>query len=120
MGQESHYTSASLGGIKRGDSEETGDLEAQPTETADRAGSGASGANSGASGKVTGDASAGGGETRGETMLSGDSELDDLTVKDAADPTLGLTGIGDVEAEDWAADTGPKRSTESEAPHHKR
>ncbi len=120
MGQESHYTSASLGGIKRGDSDETGDLEARPTETADRAGSGASGGNSGASGKVTGDASAGGGETRGETMLSGDSELDDLTVKDASNPSLGLTGIGDVEAEDWAADTDPERSTESEAPHHKR
>lgn len=120
MGQESHYTSSSLGGIKRGDSEETGDLEAQPTATADRGGSGATGGNSGASGIVTGDPSAGGGETVGETMLTGDGDLDDLTVKDASDPDLGLTGIGNVPAEDWAADTGPTRSTEAEAPHHKR
>ncbi len=120
MGQESHYTSASLGGIKRGDSDETGDLEAQPTETADRGGSGASGGNGGASGNVTGDASAGGFETKGETPLKGDGGLDDLTVKDASDPDLGLTGIGSVPADDWAADTGPSKSTEAEAPHHKR
>ncbi len=112
MGQESHYTSANLGGIKRGDSSETGDLDAQPTATADRGGSGSYA-------QVTGDASAGGGETVGETPLRGDGGLDDLTVKDATDPDLGLTGIEGSPSQDWAADTGPTVSTESEAPHHK-
>lgn len=119
MGQESHYTSSNLGGIKRGDSDETGDLEAQPTATSDRGGSGASGGNSGASGRVTGDASAGGGEAKGGTPLTGDGALDDLTVKDASDPDLGLTGLDDVPADDWAADTGDTQSTEAKAPHHK-
>ena len=32
MGQESYYTSSNTGGIKRGDSAETGDLQAQPDE----------------------------------------------------------------------------------------
>ena len=119
MAYQSNFTSANAGGIKRGDREDTGDLEVQPTATADRAGSGASGGNSGASGRVTGDASAGG-AGYGETPFTGDSELDELTVMDAADPALGLTGIGQVEAEDWAADSGPTRSTEAESPHHKR
>jgi len=118
MGQESHYTSANLGGIKRGDSEETGDLEAQPTATADRAGAGASGGNSGASGRVTGDPSAAG-VSRGDKLLKSDGGLDDLTVKDASDPDLGLTDVGDVPADDWAADTGPTHSTEEKSPHRK-
>ena len=45
--------------------------------------------------------------------LGGD--LEDLTVKDATDPDLGLTGIGDVPAQDWAADTGPARTGEAAA-----
>ncbi|MCU1261174.1 MAG: hypothetical protein JWO80_4059 [Bryobacterales bacterium] len=109
----SHYTSRNLGGVKRGDGDETGDLEARPTETADRAGSG-----SGA--KVTGDPSALG-VSRGETPLkTGDTELDDLTAMDADDPDLGLTDIGDVGPDDWAADTGPTRSGEEAAPRRKR
>src|ERR1700679_491128 len=80
----SNYTSPNQGGIKRGDRAETGDLEARPSETADNAVSDAT---------------------------SGD-ELDQLTVKDVDDPDLGLTDIGDVPAEDWAADTGPTRSAE--------
>ena len=41
-----------------------------------------------------------------------DPGVEDLTVKDATDPDLGLTGIGDVPAQDWAADTGPTRTGE--------
>jgi hypothetical protein len=109
----SHYTSRNLGGIKRGDSEETGDLEAQPTETADRAGSGA-----GAT--VTGDPSALG-VSRGQTPLkTGDTELDELTVKDATDPDLGLTDVGETGPDDWAADTGETRTGEEAAPSRKR
>ncbi len=75
----SHFTSSNLGGIKRGDSEETGDMEARPSEKPHRA---------------------------------GNSEVDELTVMDADDPDLGLTDIGDVGPDDWAADTGPTRSGE--------
>jgi hypothetical protein len=109
----SHYTSSNLGGIKRGDSAETGDLEARSTETADRAGSGAGA-------KVTGDPSALG-VSRGMTPLkTGDTDLDDLTVKDASDPDLGLTDIGDASPDDWAADTGPTHTGEEKAPSRKR
>ncbi|HZL56998.1 MAG TPA: hypothetical protein VFC21_07955 [Bryobacteraceae bacterium] len=112
----SHYTSANLGGIKRGDGAETGDLEARPTQTVDRAGSGTD--SGGAT--VTGDPSALG-VSRGQTPLkTGDSALDELTVKNASDPDLGLTDIGDVPPDDWAADTGPTRSTEEAAPSRKR
>jgi hypothetical protein len=85
----SHYTSANLGGIKRGDSEETGDLEARPTEKSDQ-------------------------------DLQPDEGLDELTVKDASDPSLDLTNIGEVPPEDWAANTGPTRTNEEAAPSHKR
>jgi hypothetical protein len=109
----SNYTSANTGGIKRGDSEETGDLEARPTETADRAGSGAGAG-------VTGDPSALGVGRGPVTLKPGDTELDELTVKDATDPELGLTDIGEVGPDDWAADTGPTRSEEEAAPSRKR
>src|SRR4051812_23697995 len=113
MGQQSHYTSSNLGGVKRGDSAETGDLEAGPTETADRAGSG------GGPNVTTGDASALG-ASRGRTPLHPDgNDLDDLTVMDADDPTLGLTNIGEVPPDDWAADTGPTHSAEADAPSRK-
>jgi hypothetical protein len=36
--------------------------------------------------------------------------LEDLTILEADDPTLGLTDIGDVPPDDWAADTGPSRN----------
>ena len=41
------------------------------------------------------------------------SDLDDLNVRPAQDPSLGLTNVGDREPEDWAADTGPTRTAES-------
>ena len=43
-------------------------------------------------------------------------DIDDLSIVDATDPGLGLTNIGDVQADDWAADTGPTQSDEA-APH---
>jgi hypothetical protein len=73
------------GGIKRGDSAETGGEEAGPTD---------------------------GAGPEDETELLHQADLDDLTVLDADDPSLGLTDIGDVPPEDWAADTGPTHSAE--------
>jgi hypothetical protein len=88
----SNYTDANLGGIKRGDSAETGDLEARPDETADNAES-----------------------LTSEVPLDIGDELGELTIMDADNPDLGLTDIGEVPAEDWAADTGPTRTTEEAA-----
>ena len=73
------------GGIKRGDSIETGDEKAQPT---------------------------GGNSPDDQTESLGQDDLDVLTVTDADDPNLGLTDIGGVPADDWAANTGPTRSAE--------
>src|SRR5579884_4363520 len=113
------------GGIKRGDRADTGDLEARPTEGVSEAGSGVQGGGS-AVGHPTDNPSALGDEaTIGESVLSGTPEagegtdentwdIGDLTVLDATDPSLGLTNIGDVPADDWAADTGPTRSGEAE------
>lgn len=76
------------GGIKRGDSAETGDEEAGPTA---------------------------GAEPEDDTESLGDTDLDDLTVLNADDPSLGLTDIGGVPADDWAADTGPTHSAEEKS-----
>jgi hypothetical protein len=65
-----------------------------------------------------------GGLQRGDRKDTGDLEarptepgdyedLEDLTVREATDPELGLTGIGNVPAQDWAAGTGPDRSPEA-------
>ena len=122
MGSESNYTSASTGGIKRGDRAETGDLEARPSDGVSRAGSGVHGGGGGAEGHVTADPSSLGTEGPGATELvgtplhTGDTELDELTVMDAADPNLGLTNVGDIPPDDWAADTGPTHSGEADAP----
>jgi hypothetical protein len=42
----------------------------------------------------------------------GSGGIDDLTIVDADDPNLGLTDIGDIGPDDWAADTGPTRTPE--------
>jgi hypothetical protein len=73
------------GGIKRGDRADTGDNEAQPTVYPKR--------------------------SEDPTSVS---VLEELTVTDADDPKLGLTNIGDVPADDWAADTGPTHSAEAD------
>jgi len=116
MGSESHYTSSNLGGIKRGDGADTGDLEAAPTESSDRTGSGK---RKTTVAHVTGDASALG-RKRGMTPLEPDNVLDDLTVKDVTDASLGLTNTPEKPAEDQDADSGPTRSEESEAPSRRR
>src|SRR5579884_317404 len=114
------------GGIKRGDRADTGDLEARPTEGVSEAGSGVQGGGS-AVGHPTDNPSALGDEaTIGEGVLSGTPEagegtdentgdIGDLTIMDATDPSLGLTNIGDVPADDWAADTGATHSGEEES-----
>lgn len=106
------------GGIKRGDREETGDLEAQPTETV---GSGGSGART-SGGQITADPSSiapddeGGATARGETeyLEDGGAGIDDLTVKPADDGSLGLTNVPGHPSEDWAADTGSTKTAEGE------
>lgn len=41
---------------------------------------------------------------------SGSGGIDELHVVSADDPTLGLTDIGNIGADDWAANTGPSRA----------
>lgn len=73
------------GGIKRGDRAATGDEQAGPTADA---------------------------QPEDQTELLNQSDLDDLTILNADDPTLGLTDIDAVPPEDWAADSGLTRSVE--------
>lgn len=105
------------GGIRRGDKKETGDLEARPNEGTGPGGSGVPGGAGDSSGRPTAETDAladGPGDSSiGVATLNGDSDLEDLTIHDASDADLGLTGIGDVPAEDWAADTGPTRTGET-------
>ena len=51
-----------------------------------------------------------------EDLMDNDNDIEGLSIVDATDPSLGLTNIGDVPADDWAADTGPTQSDEA-APH---
>jgi hypothetical protein len=88
-------------GIKRGDSERTGDLEARVGHeyTADEV------ATESERPGVDFDL----GETEGiDVGSSGD--LEDLTIVSADDPNLGLTNFGEQGPDDWAADTGPTRN----------
>lgn len=84
-GSVTYSCSANDGGIKRGDRADTGDEAAAPTA---------------------------GAEPADESESIGQSDLDDLAVLDAGDPSLGLTDIDDVPPQDWAANTGPARSAE--------
>jgi hypothetical protein len=95
--------------INRGDREDTGDNEAQPDEM----GSGPA--------HPTVDPTSFGGTTsisHSETDSSAIEEEvredDGFEIEDATDGRLGLTGIGNHPAEDWAADTGPTRTPESD------
>ncbi|MBV8819155.1 MAG: hypothetical protein JO022_12410 [Acidobacteriaceae bacterium] len=104
------------GGIKRGDRADTGDLEARPTEGVSEAGSGVVGGEDDAIGHPTANPDSLGGTTSfdssGVASLGGNGDLEDLTILDASDPSLGLTDVGEVPADDWAADTGPTHSGE--------
>jgi len=50
---------------------------------------------------------------RTQTGGSDGATIDELSVRNADDPSLGLTNVGDRPAEDWAANTGPTRAAES-------
>ena len=76
------------GGLKRGDRADTGDNEARPTEGVGRGGSGVHGGGGGATGNPTADASSMGGNRPTNRGAAGNE--DDLTIRDADDPTLGL------------------------------
>jgi hypothetical protein len=95
--------------IHRGDREGTGDNEAQPTET----GSGPA--------RPTADPTSLGGTTsirqpptRGFDVHEVLGDSDGMEVVEPTDGRLGLTDIGNVPPDDWAADTGPTKSPESE------
>ena len=95
-----------------------GDNEAAPTEGVGTGGSGHPNAPSetgdssslGADSRV-GRGGAGAGGTEAE-LIHGDDALDDLAVTDRTDPNLGLTNIGLIGPDDWAADIGPSRTAE--------
>jgi hypothetical protein len=94
--------------IKRGDREDTGDNEARPTET----GSGAA--------IPTVDSTSLGATTsirqQPKRGFNAEEELREdygMEVMQPTDGRLGLTDIGDVPPDDWAADTGPTKSAES-------
>lgn len=97
------------GGIDRGDRHDTGDDEARPTETG-----------SGPARPTADPTSLGGGTSIPQPPVSGfdaDEELRDNYGMEVVEPTdgrLGLTDIGDIPPDDWAADTGPTKSPESE------
>jgi len=100
------------GGIKRGDGFDTGDNQAAPNDGTGPDGSGVRAGDDGPAGMPTFDPSSdeevyGGGETFEAEAHSGSGTIDDLTILDADDPSLGLTNTDDVPADDWAADTGP-------------
>lgn len=94
--------------IQRGDREDSGDNEARPTET----GSGPA--------EPTVDPTSLGGTSsiRRSPAAPFDAEEevrenDGMEVVEPTDGRLGLTNIGDVPADDWAADTGPTKTPES-------
>ncbi|MCW5978032.1 MAG: hypothetical protein KIT09_08130 [Bryobacteraceae bacterium] len=86
-----------------------------------RGGSGARGVDDGPAGRATGNPSAGG-SSPGKPYFgvndalgiedAGDGGLDDLTVTEATDPSLGLTNRGRKRPQDWAANTGPTREAD--------
>lgn len=95
--------------INRGDREDTGDNEAQPDEM----GSGPA--------HPTVDPTSFGGASSIRHPSSDPSgieqevlEDDSFEIVEASDGRLGLTNIGNKPAEDWAADTGPTMTPESE------
>jgi hypothetical protein len=107
-------------GARRGDRAGSGDEDARPNEGVTPAGSGVPGGEDEWSGHPTADPSAlAGGPvsgSKGIAEIGRSGDIEDLTVLDATDPSLGLTNVGEAPADDWAADTGPTRTGEA-APH---
>ena len=95
--------------IKRGDREDTGDDQARPTQTG-----------SGPAIPTVDSTSLGGTSSirqHPERGFNAEAELREdygMEVMEATDGRLGLTDIGDIPPDDWAADTGPTKSAESE------
>jgi len=76
-------------------------------------GSGVRAGDDGPAGMPTADPSAGGlggGSAPLEYNQANSGGIDDLHVTTADDPTLGLTDIGEVPPQDWAANSGPSRN----------
>jgi hypothetical protein len=95
--------------IKRHDREDTGDNEARPDEM----GTGDA--------RATGDPASLGGTSSirypSSDRFDPTEELRDVDGMETMLPTdgrLGLTNVGDVPADDWAANTGPTRTAEEE------
>jgi hypothetical protein len=104
-----HYLGPNDSSINRGDREDTGDNEARPDEM----GSGPA--------QPTADPTSFGGTSSIRHPSSDPSgrqqevfEDDSFEIVEATDGRLGLTNIGDKPAEDWAADSGPTATPESE------
>jgi hypothetical protein len=95
--------------IKRGDREDMGDNEARPTQTG-----------SGSAIPTVDTACLGATNLIRQSPGHGfdaDEELRDNYGMEVVEPTdgrLGLTNFGETPPDDWAADTGPTRSPESE------
>lgn len=95
--------------IQRGDREDTGDNEARPDET----GSGFA--------EPTVDPTSFGGTTSIRHPSSGPFDLeeerqdyDGMEVMEPTDGRLGLTNVGNVPPDDWAADTGETKTPDGE------
>jgi hypothetical protein len=96
--------------IQRGDREDTGDNQARPDEM----GSGFA--------MPTVDPSAFGGTSSIRHPSSDRAALEDeirnddsMEVLEPTNRATGITNVGDVPADDWAADTGPTKTPESQS-----
>lgn len=94
--------------MKKREDVETEDNEAQNSDGVGRDGSGVRAGDDGPGGMPTGDPS-----SEAEVLESTgheDGDIEGLTIVDADDPSLGLTDIGEIPADDWAANTGPTQN----------
>jgi hypothetical protein len=110
-------TSRNQGGIKRGDRKDTGDLEARPKEGVGPGGSGVPGGAGGSTGNPTANSDAlESSSTNTNTRIAdvgSNGETEELTVREADDPELGLTGTSEVATDDWVTETGATRTGEA-------
>ncbi len=100
------YAGPNDGGIKRGDREDTGEDVAAPDDLQPGTGGGTIDPTS--LGGETSISSIPGSSFDAEQEISDSS--DGMEIMEANDGRLGLTGLPDSPAEDWAADTGETRN----------
>jgi hypothetical protein len=81
---------------------DTGEMQPEDVEELARSGSGVRAGDDGPAGMPAGHVSA----------TPAEEALGDLTVMEAEDPRLGLTNVGRVGPDDWAANTGPGREAD--------